>query len=111
MKLSVIWTLVVVAFAGCTSSTRLLLTENMPKRPTKLQDIMVYMSGAPIKARPLAILSIARRGENSVWAVEAMKEEAAEIGADAITNLDIYYSTGILPELRISGLAVKYVVK
>jgi hypothetical protein len=83
----------------------------MPKRPTKLQDIMVYMSGTPIKSRPLAILSIARRGENSVWAVEAMKEEAAELGADAITNLDITYSTGILPELRVSGLAVKYVVK
>lgn len=96
---------------ACTSSTTVLLTQSMPQRPTKLQDIMVYLAGPPIKSRPLAMIAIARRGENSVWAIEALKQEAADMGADAITNLDVSYSSGFIPELRVSGLAVKYVVK
>ena len=96
--------------SACTSSTTILLTDKLPTRPTKLQEIMVYLGGTPLKSRPLGMIAIARRGENSVWAVEALKQEAAEMGADAITNLDVSYSTDILPELRVSGLAVKYVV-
>lgn len=82
----------------------------MPTRPSKISEVMVFVGPPPITARPLAMISIARKGENSVWAVEALKSEAAEMGADAIANLDISYSTGWLPELRVSGLAVKYAV-
>ncbi len=101
-----------IAFAGflgvCTSSTKVLLTEQLPTRRTKVRDIMVYLGGPPLKARPLALLAVARHGENSVWAVEALKAEASELGADAITNLTISYSKGVFPELRVEGVAVKY---
>lgn len=97
-----------VILGGCTSSTKVLMTEKLPTRPTKVRDIMVYLGGPPLKARPLALIAVARKGENSVWAVEALKTEAAEMGADAITNLNVTYSKGIFPELRVEGLAVKY---
>lgn len=100
--------LIALSVGACTSSTKILLTDKMPSRPTNYREIMVYVGPPPIESRPLAIISVARRGENSVWGVEALKSEAAEIGADGVANLDITYSTGILPELRISGLAVKH---
>lgn len=94
--------------SGCTSSTKVLMTDKLPDRPTRTRDIMVYLDGPPLKSRPLAVLAVARRGENSVWAVESLKSEAAELGADAITNLKVSYSQGIFPELRVEGVAVKY---
>ena len=105
-------TILVLVIAGmtaaCTSSTKLILANRLPERPNKVQHIMVYLGGPPIEAKPLAVVAIARRGANSVWAVEALKLEAAELGADAITNLNIAYTPGLLPEMRVEGLAVKY---
>lgn len=107
IQLSILGFLIVI-LSGCTTSTKVLMTDQLPSRPTKVRDIMVYLDGPPLKARPLALIAIARRGENSVWAVEALKTEASEMGADAITNLKVSYSQGIFPELRVEGLAVKY---
>ncbi len=109
MKFSqLILVLIAILVSGCTSSTKVMMTEKLPARPTKTRDVMVYLGGPPLKARPLALVAIARRGENSVWAVEALKSEAADLGADAITNLKVSYSEGIFPQLRVEGLAVKY---
>lgn len=35
--------------------------------------------------------------------------EAAVLGADAIANVEVSYTTGFFPNLRVQGLAVKYV--
>jgi uncharacterized protein YbjQ (UPF0145 family) len=40
--------------------------------------------------------------------MEILKMEAAEMGADAVANVEMNYTTGIFPSLRIQGLAVKY---
>jgi hypothetical protein len=94
--------------AGCTSSTRMLMTAELPHRQTNHKKVAVFFQNPPRKSRPLALVSVARDGENATWAVEVLKMEAAQLGADAIANLEVSYSTGLFPTLRVSGLAVKY---
>lgn len=98
----------VLFLSGCASTTRIYLTDNLPNHPNQVRDIMVYVGPPPIKSRPLALLAVARSGENSVWAVEILKMEAAEIGADALANLKLEYASGLFPELKVQALAVKY---
>ena len=106
----VLWLLTLVfILAGCTSTTRTLLTTNIPDRQTNPKKIAIYFQEPPRKSRPLALLAIGRDGENATWAVEILKMEAALLGADAVVNVDMNYSTGIFPSLRVQGLAVKYV--
>ena len=51
---------------------------------------------------------MARDGENATWAVEILKMEAATIGADALAHVEVNFSTGMFPTLRVQGMAVKY---
>jgi hypothetical protein len=94
--------------SACTSSTRVLLTSELPSRKTNYRKVAVFFQAPPRKTRPIALIAIARDGENALNAVEMLKMEAAELGADAIANLDMNYSTGFFPTLRVQGLAVKY---
>lgn len=97
-----------LAAAGCTSATRTVLTQARNYAPTDYRKVQVFLQEPPRKSRPLALIAVARDGENSTWAVEALKMEAAELGADAIANLDMNYTTGMFPALRVQGVAVKY---
>jgi len=99
----------VIALAGCTSSARMLMTTDLPHHQTNYKKVAIYFQNPPRKSRPLALISVARDGENATWAVEILKMEAAQLGADAIANMEVNYSTGMFPTLRVSGLAVKYV--
>lgn len=101
--------LFLLILSSCTSTARTLLTTNIPERQTNPKKIAVYFQEPPRKARPIALIAIGRDGENATWAVEILKMEAAMLGADAIVNLDMNYSSGIFPTLRVQGLAVKYV--
>lgn len=96
-------------FAGCTSTTRTLLTANLPSRQTNYKKVAIYFQEPPRRARPIALIAVARDGENATWAVEILKMEAAILGADALANVEMNYSTGMFPTLRVQGLAVKYV--
>ena len=100
---------VVMAFSACTSSTRMLMTADLPHHQTNYKKIAVYFQNPPRKSRPLALIAVSRDGENATWAVEILKMEAAEVGADALANVEVNYSTGSFPTLRVQGLAVKYV--
>jgi len=84
------------------------MTNSMPGLKSNYQKIAVFLGPPKRKARPLGLVTVARDGENATWAVEVLKMEAAELGADAITNLELNYSTGIFPTLRVQGLAVRY---
>lgn len=94
---------------GCTSTARTMLTANLPSNQTNYKKMPVYFQAPPRKSRPIALIAIARDGENATWAVEILKMEAALIGADALANVEMNYSTGFFPTLRVQGLAVKYV--
>ena len=94
---------------GCTSSARLVLTSNLPQTQTNYQKIPVYFQSPPRRSRPLALLAVSRDGENAVWAVEILKMEAARLGADALAQVEVSYSTFFFPSLRVQGLAIKYV--
>ena len=94
---------------GCSSATRAYLTTNLPSNQTNYKKIAIYFQEPPRKSRPLALIAVARDGENAAWAMEILKMEAASIGADAIAQVDMNYSTGLFPTLRVQGLAVKYV--
>ncbi len=94
--------------SGCTSSTRMLMTAELPPHQTNYKKVAVFFQTPPRKSRPIALISVARDGANATWAVELLKMEAAEVGADAISNLEMNYTTGIFPTLRVQGLAVKY---
>jgi len=96
-------------FPACTSSTRMLMTADLPHNQTNYKKVAVYFQNPPRKSRPLALISVARDGENATWAVEILKMEAAQVGADALANVEVNYSTGMFPTLRVQGLAVKYV--
>lgn len=87
----------------------MLMTADLPQHQTNYKKIAVFFQGPPRKSRPLALISVARDGENAAWAVEVLKMEAAQIGADALADVEVNYSTGIFPTLRVQGLAVKYV--
>jgi hypothetical protein len=78
------------------------IKQNDPKR------IQVFMDAPPRRASALAVVSAGRDGENATWAIEVLKIEAAELGADAITHVKLNYSTGIFPSLRAQAVAVKY---
>ncbi|MGE3263492.1 MAG: hypothetical protein AB7K68_17065 [Bacteriovoracia bacterium] len=107
-----IWSLLgLFLFLGtsCTSTTRMLLTADLPSTQTNYKKVHVYFQEPPKKSRPLALIAVARDGENAAWAVEILKMEAAVIGADALSNLEVTYTTGFFPNLRVQGLAVKYV--
>lgn len=97
--------------AGCTSSARMLMTTDLPQNQTNYKKIATFFQSPPRKSRPLALISVARDGENATWAVEILKMEAGQLGADAIAHLEVNYSTGIFPTLRVSGVAVKYVAE
>ena len=86
----------------------MLMTADLPHHQTNYKKVAVYFQTPPRKSRPLALISVARDGENAMWAVEILKKEAAQLGADAIAHLEVNYSTGMFPTLRVSGLAVKY---
>ena len=77
-------------------------------RQTNYRKVAVYFQSPPRKSRPLALIAVARDGENATWAMEILKMEAAQIGADALANVEVTYSTGLFPSLRVQGLAVKY---
>jgi hypothetical protein len=98
-----------VFLSGCTSTGRLLLTSELPRAQTNYKKLPVYFQEPPRKSRPIALLAVARDGENATWAVEILKMEAASIGADALAHVEISYSTGMFPTLRAQGMAVKYV--
>ena len=94
--------------SGCTSTTKLLLSEKIPP-PTNPEKIRVFMRDPPFHARPIAQIAVARHGENALYAMEALKIEASEIGADAIAQVRISYSSGFLwPSLKVEGIAVRY---
>lgn len=95
-------------FAGCASATHVRVSDYVTEAQTNPKRVEVFFQTAPRKVRPIAIVAVARRGENSTYAVEMLKEEAATLGADAIVNLDMNYTTGMFPQLHVSGLAVKY---
>lgn len=86
----------------------MLLTANLPNNQTNYKKVSVYFQEPPRKSRPIALIAVARDGENAAWAVEVLKMEAASLGADAIAHLEMNYSTGFFPTLRVQGMAVKY---
>lgn len=94
---------------GCTSTGRMLLTSSLPSNQTNYKKIPIYFQEPPRKSRPIALISVARDGENATWAMEILKMEAAVLGADALANVEMNYSTGFFPTLRVQGMAVKYV--
>ncbi len=87
----------------------MLLTTELPHKQTNYKKIAIYFQEPPRKARPLALVAVARDGENAAWAVEILKMEAAALGADALAHVEMNYSTGFFPTLRVQGMAVKYV--
>ena len=96
-------------FSSCASSTKLILAKKLPNYTNKPKNISVYLLSPPIRAVPIAIISVMRYGSDPAWTIEALKEEAAELGADAIANLEFFYTTSFfLPRVHASGLAVKY---
>jgi hypothetical protein len=101
--------LALAALASCTSTGRMLLTTDLPHSQTNYRKLPVFFQEPPRKSRPLALIAIARDGENATWAMELLRMEAANIGADALVNVELNYSTGMFPTLRAQGLAVKYV--
>jgi len=85
-----------------------LLTADLPRQQTNYKKLPVYFQEPPRKSRPLALISVARDGENATWAMEILKMEAALLGADALAQVEMNYTTGMFPTLRVQGLAVKY---
>ena len=102
------WLMVLCLVAGCTSSGRVLLTADLPRQQTNYKKIPIYFQEPPRKSRPIALISVARDGENATWAMEILKMEAALLGADALAQVEMNYTTGMFPTLRVQGLAVKY---
>lgn len=100
--------LALAILSSCTSTGRMLLTTDLPSKQTNYKKLPVFFQEPPRKTRPLALIAVARDGENATWAVEMLKMEAANIGADALANVEINYSTGLFPTLRAQGIAVKY---
>jgi hypothetical protein len=98
-----------LVLSSCTSTTRMLLTSSLPANQTNYKKIAVYFQEPPRKSRPLAMIAVARDGENATWAVEILKMEAGILGADALAHVEVSYSTGMFPTLRVQGMAVKYV--
>ncbi len=103
-----IWIALVVWLTGCSSATVVRLSDQWPDGPRNPKRVEVYFQNPPRKSRPIALIAVARDGENAVWAVERLKEEAAAMGADAVVQLKMHYSTGMFPSLRLQGLAVSY---
>jgi hypothetical protein len=87
----------------------MLLTADLPHNQTNYKKVHIYFQEPPRKSRPLALIAVARDGENATWAVEILKMEAAVLGADALADVEVTYSSGFFPNLRVQGLAVKYV--
>ena len=104
----VTYVLALAALSSCTRTGRMLLTTDLPRQLTNYKKLPVFFQEPPRKTRPLALIAVARDGENATWAVEMLKMEAANIGADALANVEINYSTGLFPTLRAQGIAVKY---
>lgn len=102
-------TIFALTLFSCTSTGRMLLTSDLPRVQTNYKKLPVYFQEPPRRARPIALLAVARDGENATWAVEILKMEAAAIGADALAHVEMNYSTGMFPTLRVQGMAVKYV--
>jgi hypothetical protein len=100
--------LLVLSFMGCTSTGRMLLTSELPRTQSNYKKLPVYFQEPPRKSRPLALIAVARDGENATWAVEILKMEAAILGADALAHVEVNFSTGLFPTLRVQGMAVKY---
>lgn len=97
-----------ICLAGCASVAHVRVSDFVSETPTDPHHIEVFFQTAPRKVRPIAMVVVARQGEGALYAVELLKEEAATLGADAIVDLELSYTTGFFPNLRVSGLAVKY---
>jgi len=102
------WMIFFLALVSCTSTGRMLLTSDLPRTQSNYKKLPVYFQEPPRKSRPLALIAVARDGENATWAVEILKMEAAMLGADALAHVEVSYSTGFFPTLRVQGMAVKY---
>ena len=94
--------------SACTSTSVVKLTHNLPEQKNNYKKVAVFLGAPTRKVRPLGLVAVARDGENATWAVEVLRMEAAELGADAITNLEVNYTSGFFPNLRVQALAVKY---
>ena len=101
--------LALACLAACTSSTRMLMTSDVPAAQTNYKKIPIFFQEPPRKSRPIAMIAVARDGESATWAMEILKMEAAYVGADALAQVEMSYTTGMFPTLRVQGIAVKYV--
>jgi len=85
-----------------------MLSRDVKYKEKDPRRVIVVLEQPPKKAKPLGVIAVSRWGENATWAMEVLKMEAADMGADAVTNVEMNYTPGFFPTLRIQGLAVKY---
>jgi hypothetical protein len=98
----------VFILSGCSSVSHVRISDYVTDKPTNPVHVEVFFQTPPRRARPIAYVTAARIGENAVYAVEDLKDEAGSLGADAITNLEMNYTSSFFPSLHVSGIAVKY---
>lgn len=98
----------VSVLASCSSTTKTFLVNHPVGREKKARYVRVYLEEPDRPVAPMAVIAVSRMGENAVWAMEEIKDEAGSIGADAVTHVELHYTPGIFPSLRVQAVAVKY---
>lgn len=111
IKRLTLFSLLCLFLASCTSRGFVTLDENANQAAlpdaTKVAVYSTDDAGKPYTTLGAVIVS-ADAGSNAKPAVDKLKEEAAKLGADAIVNLKLRYSTGFWGlSLEASGMAVK----
>ena len=107
MKTKINILLILVAMlSSCTLVTSYKQTNAKEYTPTDAKKVMVY-SGIPnnIKFEPLAAVSVNAISEKKAMSV--LKEEAADLGADAVIDAKVYVMSSDDRRCGISGVVVK----
>lgn len=105
--------LLVLLLAGCSTTARLRTEESraLQAQPTQAEKIPVYAQSKIDREYSILgqVIASADAGEDAERPVEQLKDEAAELGADAIVDMRLeieigYWQNGI----KATGTAVKF---
>lgn len=108
MKKLVLFLFILISLSSCTISTHFIEDGAKSYAPTQASNIKVY-SSLNINKNYVVIGSIAADAVgNSEDALEALKEEAALIGADAVVDVKLTKISSGVDRTGLSGVAVKF---
>jgi Putative heavy-metal-binding len=104
---NIIYFSIILVFSSCSIKTHYIQTGGKSYSQTESKNILIY-SGAPEKPYDVIGSVAVMSASGQEQAVKVLKKKAAELGADAIIEINLDKISSVSQATGISGTAVKF---